>query len=129
LCLSLPPQDLGIEEPHSEPSLPEEYSTPHHGYGHLHKTDDADIDSNSCTNSHASSLSDRRDLEDFDGEDVDDDLNQLEAVAALRNVQCNPGDSEEKGFDLNVVCEEGKTLLWDLLQDDNAVSTSNVSHI
>lgn len=95
-----------------EPSLPVNYGTPQHEY--------KDIDSNSCTNSHASSLSDRRDLEDFDGEDVDDDLSQLKAIAALRTVQHNhPGI--EKGFDLDTVCEEGKTLLWDLLQDENAV--------
>jgi hypothetical protein len=103
-------------------ALPPDFDNHNVDYQSLDKgEEDADIDSNSCTNSHASSLSDRRDLDDFDGDDVEDELTQLKAVAALRNIQGSNGE-DRKGFDLNTVCEVGETLLWDLLQDENAVS-------
>ena len=82
--------------------------------------EDADIDSTSCTNSHGSSLSERQDLDEFDGDDIED---ELKTVAALRSVQSEGTEGQKNmGFDLGSVCEEGKTLLWDLIQDHNAVS-------
>ena len=108
---------------------PSELRQSYHGqtedYSSQEKTggEEGDIDSTSCTNSHGSSLSDRRDLDEFDAEGVEDELTQLKTVAALRVMQDEGNERERSlGFDLNTVCDEGKTLLWDLIQDDNAVS-------
>ena len=89
---------------------------------------EADMDSTSCTNSHASSLSERQELDESDGDDADD---EMKGVAALRGRGVTGGDADGDGdtpkgmpgFDLNTVCDEGKTLLWDLIQDHNAVGT------
>ena len=91
------------------------------------KGDDVNIDSTSCTNSHGSSFSERRDLDDFEGEDIEDELTQLKAVAALRSVQGESDNQMNVTFDLSTVCDEGKTLLWDLVQDHNAVSYTLIS--
>lgn len=118
------------EIPHP-PELRQTYAGQAEDYSSQDKTggEDADIDSTSCTNSRGSSLSDRRDLDDFDAEGVQDELTQLKTVAALRVMQ-EGGEERQRslGFDLNTVCEQGKTLLWDLIQDDNAVS-SNLSFV
>lgn len=121
--------DMDTEElPHTR-DLTQSYPGQTEDYSSQEKTggDDADVDSTSCTNSHGSSLSDRRDLDEFDAEGVEDELTQLKTVAALCVMQ-DEGDERERsvGFDLNSVCEQGKTLLWDLIQDDNAVSTDAV---
>lgn len=114
------------EMPHP-PELRQTYAGQAEDYSSQDKTggEDADIDSTSCTNSRGSSLSDRRDLDDFDAEGVQDELTQLKTVAALRVMQ-EGGEERQRslGFDLNTVCEQGKTLLWDLIQDDNAVSSN-----
>lgn len=118
------------EIPHP-PELRQTYAGQAEDYSSQDKTggEDADIDSTSCTNSRGSSLSDRRDLDDFDAEGVQDELTQLKTVAALRVMQ-EGGEERQRslGFDLNTVCEQGKTLLWDLIQDDSAVS-SNLSFV
>ena len=118
--------DMETEELPHPPDLRQSYPGQTEDYSSQEKTggEDADIDSTSCTNSRGSSLSDRRDLDEFDAEGVEDELTQLKTVAALRVMQ-DEGDERERslGFDLNSVCEEGKTLLWDLIQDDKAVST------
>ena len=117
---------MDIEELPHPPELSQSYSGPNVDYSSQEKTggEEGDIDSTSCTNSHGSSLSDRQDLQEFDGEGAEDELTQLKAVVALRSVH---GESDEQernmGFDLNSVCEEGRTLLWDLIQDHNAVSS------
>ena len=113
------------ELPH-RPDLSQSFPGQAEDYSSQEKTggEEADIDSTSCTNSRGSSLSDRQDLDEFDTEGVEDELTQLKTVAALRVMQDEEGERERSlGFDLNSVCEEGKTLLWDLIQDDNAVST------
>ena len=116
---------MDTEEIPHPPDLRQPYPGQAEDYSSQEKTggEDADIDSTSCTNSRGSSLSDRRDLDEFDAEGVQDELTQLKTVAALRVMQ-DEGDERERslGFDLNTVCEEGKTLLWDLIQDDKAVS-------
>lgn len=111
---------------------PSELRQSYHGqtedYSSQEKTggEEGDIDSTSCTNSHGSSLSDRRDLDEFDAEGVEDELTQLKTVAALRVMQDEGNERERSlGFDLNTVCDEGKTLLWDLIQDDNAIQLSD----
>ena len=112
------------ELPHP-PDLSQSFPGQAEDYSSQEKTggEEADIDSTSCTNSRGSSLSDRQDLDEFDTEGVEDELTQLKTVAALRVMQDEEGERERSlGFDLNSVCEEGKTLLWDLIQDDNAVS-------
>lgn len=112
------------ELPHP-PDLNQSFPGQAEDYSSQEKTggEEADIDSTSCTNSRGSSLSDRQDLDEFDTEGVEDELTQLKTVAALRVMQDEEGERERSlGFDLNSVCEEGKTLLWDLIQDDNAVS-------
>ena len=117
--------DMDTEEIPHPPDLRQPYPGQAEDYSSQEKTggEDADIDSTSCTNSRGSSLSDRRDLDEFDADGVQDELTQLKTVAALRVMQ-DEGDERERslGFDLNTVCEEGKTLLWDLIQDDRAVS-------
>ena len=116
---------MDTEEIPHPPDLRQPYPGQAEDYSSQEKTggEDADIDSTSCTNSRGSSLSDRRDLDEFDADGVQDELTQLKTVAALRVMQ-DEGDERERslGFDLNTVCEEGKTLLWDLIQDDKAVS-------
>ncbi|KAL9953976.1 hypothetical protein ACROYT_G041461 [Oculina patagonica] len=116
--------DMETEEIPHPPDLRQSYPGQAEDYSSQEKTggEDADIDSTSCTNSRGSSLSDRRDLDEFDTEGVQDELTQLKTVAALRVMQ-DEGDERERslGFDLNTVCEEGKTLLWDLIQDDKAI--------
>ena len=123
--------DMETEELPHPPDLRQSYPGQTEDYSSQDITggEDADIDSTSCTNSRGSSLSDRRDLDEFDTEVVEDELTQLKTVAALRVMQ-DEGDERDRerslGFDLNSVCEEGKTLLWDLIQDDKAVSTCTV---
>ncbi|XP_048585971.1 ubiquitin carboxyl-terminal hydrolase 34 isoform X2 [Nematostella vectensis] len=115
---NLPPDNLDLVGSNTPPTLPPGYDSPADEFPNSNKAEDADIDSTSCTNSHGSSLSGRRGLEDFEGDDIEDELTQLKAVVALRSIQ--KGDSP-KSFDLSSVCDEGKTLLWDLLQDKNAI--------
>ncbi|XP_027055599.1 ubiquitin carboxyl-terminal hydrolase 34-like [Pocillopora damicornis] len=120
--------DMETEEIPHPPELRQTYAGQAEDYSSQDKTggEDADIDSTSCTNSRGSSLSDRRDLDDFDAEGVQDELTQLKTVAALRVMQ-EGGEERQRslGFDLNTVCEQGKTLLWDLIQDDNAIHLSD----
>ena len=115
---------METEELSHPPDLRQSYHGRTEDFSSQEKTggEEADIDSTSCTNSHGSSLSDRRDLEEFDADGVEDELSELKTVAALHVMQ-DEGDERERslGFDLNTVCEEGKTLLWDLIQDDIAV--------
>lgn len=110
-----------LERRPSVPDLTQQYSSATKMYSTQAKSrEDADIDSTSCTNSHGSSLSERQDLDEFDGDDIED---ELKTVAALRSVQSEGTEGQKNmGFDLGSVCEEGKTLLWDLIQDHNAVS-------
>ncbi|PFX25818.1 Ubiquitin carboxyl-terminal hydrolase 34 [Stylophora pistillata] len=120
--------DMETEEIPPPPDLRQSYAGQAEDYSSQEKTggEDADIDSTSCTNSRGSSLSDRRDLDDFDAEGVQDELTKLKTVAALR-VMHDGGEERQRslGFDLNTVCEQGKTLLWDLIQDDNAIHLSD----
>lgn len=117
--------DMDAEELSHPPDLRQSYHGRTEDFSSQEKTggEEADIDSTSCTNSHGSSLSGRRDLEEFDADGVEDELGELKTVAAL-HVMHDEGDERERslGFDLNTVCEEGKTLLWDLIQDDIAVN-------
>lgn len=79
--------------------------------------------SSSDSNTRVSYISDRPALEDFDEEEMDD-KQQQEVNDRARGVQMKSDVEERKkiNFRLEDVCVEGNTMLWDIVQDQNAVS-------
>lgn len=78
-----------------------------------------EISGSNSSDSHESlTCSDRAALEDFDDEKLGCKHQDVEEVA------CVSGDSKKVNFRLEDVCVEGNTLLWDIVQDKNAVSFS-----
>ena len=68
----------------------------------------------SSTSGESITCSDRAVLEDFDDEEL--------ACKHHEDVTCMADESKKINFRLEDVCVEGNTLLWDIVQDKNAVS-------
>lgn len=78
--------------------------------------------SSSDSNTHASYVSDRRALEDFDDEEMEEKQQDVDNRGRNIQVKTDAAESKKINFRLEDVCVEGNTMLWDIVQDKNAVS-------